>query len=115
MSRAFADTAYFLALLNPRDLLHGRARDITPSLRGGLITTAWVITELVDAFCRPPGRARVMVFVRDSYADPRVTVVPPTQELFDAGLDFVEQRQDKEWSLTAGRHFAQAGFNILLK
>ncbi len=133
MTPVFADTAYFIALVSPADELHARAKEITPGVARPLVTTAWVMTELVDALSRPPNRAAGAGLVRDLYRDPRVTVVPPTQELFDAGLDFFEQRQDKDWSLTdcisfvvmeqhglsdaltADRHFAQAGFNILLK
>jgi predicted nucleic acid-binding protein len=133
MTTPFADTSYYLALINAEDELHARAKEITPDVGGTLVTTAWVLTELVDALSRPPNRAMAVEFVRDWYGDPRVTVVPPSQELFDAGLDLFARREDKEWSLTdcisfvvmreqgitealtGDRHFEQAGFNILLK
>jgi predicted nucleic acid-binding protein len=59
-------------------------------------------------------------------------VVPPSTELFEAGIDLYSRRPDKEWSLTdcisfvvmqergitealtGDYHFVQAGFSILL-
>jgi predicted nucleic acid-binding protein len=47
--REFADTSYYLALLNEDDEFHSRARELgrRPSRRH--VTTAWVLTELADA------------------------------------------------------------------
>jgi hypothetical protein len=39
MSTYFADTFYFLALLNPDDTAHDRAIDIAARLPGRLVTT----------------------------------------------------------------------------
>jgi hypothetical protein len=47
MSGVFADTFYFLALLNPRDGAHARATAFTLGFQGQMVTTAWVLTELV--------------------------------------------------------------------
>jgi uncharacterized protein len=131
--RAFADTVYYLALLNADDELHARATEITPTFRGRIVTTVWVIAELLDALSRPPHRDLVTRFVHDLLVDPDVTVVPADQELFQAGLSLFSRRPDKEWSftdcvsfvvmqregisdaLTADRHFEQAGFVCLLR
>ncbi len=133
MKHVFADTAYFLALLNSRDAFHAQACRLCKNLEGDLLTTAWVITELLDGFSRSPDRAQVATHVRGWYADPEITIVPPSQELLLTGLGLYEERPDKEWSLTdcisfvvmereglsdaltADRHFAQAGFSVLLK
>ena len=133
MIRAFADTVYYLALLNADDELHARATEITPKFRGRIVTTAWVIAELLDALSRPPHRDLVTRFVHDLFVDPDVTVVPADQDLFQAGLLLFSRRADKEWSftdcvsfvamqregmsdaLTADRHFEQAGFVCLLR
>jgi predicted nucleic acid-binding protein len=133
MNPVFADTAYYLALLSPDDELHAEAMRLTPDIHGGVVTTAWVLTELVDAMSCPPNRRLVVDFVRDWYDDPRVTLVPPSQRLLEAGLNLFERRADKEWSLTDGisfvvmeeqglrdaltadHHFEQAGFHILLR
>ena len=39
MIETFADTYYFLALANPRDLAHQRAIHISQTIQGRLITT----------------------------------------------------------------------------
>jgi hypothetical protein len=133
MRRAFADTCYYLALLNADDELHELATELTPDMSGELITTAWVLTEVLDALSSPPHRAAAVQFIRDCRAHRGVTVVPPSERLFDLGFDLFAQRPDKDWSFTdcisfvvmtehgltdalsADHHFEQAGFNALLK
>lgn len=48
MSRVFADTSYYLALLNPVDELHERAAAFTAEFTGTMVTTDGVLTELAD-------------------------------------------------------------------
>ena len=48
MRRVFADTFYYLALLNPRDETHARAVEFTGTFAGRMVTTDWVLTELAD-------------------------------------------------------------------
>ncbi|HKI33279.1 MAG TPA: hypothetical protein VKA46_15610 [Gemmataceae bacterium] len=48
MRTVFADTFYFLALLNATDQAHAKAVAFTSSYRGRLVTTEWVLTELAD-------------------------------------------------------------------
>jgi predicted nucleic acid-binding protein len=47
MTRVFADTFYFLALLNKHDEAHAKALAYS-SLIDKLVTTEWVLTELAD-------------------------------------------------------------------
>ena len=133
MTDLFADTAYLLGLLNPADELHARACEFPSEETRSIVTTAWVLTEFMDAMCQPANRPLAVSVVQQWRRDPRITIIPPTQELFDAGLDLFEQRGDKDWSLTdcisfvvmrreglrealtADHHFAQAGFDVLLK
>ena len=56
MKRVFADTFYFLALLNPRDKAHARALAYTAAFQGEMVTTAWILTELGDALSDPANR-----------------------------------------------------------
>lgn len=135
MTRLFGDASYYLALLNANDELHSLACEITPALDAAIATTAWVLPEVVDALKSPRNRPKAVAFVRDCQADPQITIVPPSQQLFDAGIEFFAKRPDKEWSLTDCisflvmeqqgitdavssdhhfEHFEQAGFNILL-
>ena len=47
-----------------------------------------------------PDRALFLELYRDLADDHRVTIVPPTQDLFEQGIELYAQRPDKEWSLT---------------
>jgi predicted nucleic acid-binding protein len=42
MTPVFADTFFFLALINPRDAAHSRAVAAANCRTGPLLTTAWV-------------------------------------------------------------------------
>ena len=132
MKEVFADTAYYLALLNVHDELHGRSVALTPGFNDRLLTTTWVLTEVADALCRPVFRSTVVEFITALQNDPQVTIVPASQELFEIGFDLFARRADKEWSLTdciscmvmqehgvtdvltSDHHFEQMGFRTLL-
>jgi len=132
VKEVFADTAYYLALLNVRDELHGRAVALTPGFNDRMLTTTWVLTEVADALCRPAFRGTVVDFIVALRNDPQVTIVPASQELFNRGFDLFSRRADKEWSLTdciscvvmqdrgltdalaSDHHFEQMGFRSLL-
>jgi hypothetical protein len=58
MSAVFADTVYFLALLNPADQWHGCARDLSAQPPGALVTTEFIMMEVGDALSRPADRLR---------------------------------------------------------
>ena len=123
---------YYLALLNAHDELHERATTVTAGITDRLLTTTWVLTEVVDALSRPAFRSTVVKFIDALRADPQVTIVPASQDLFDRGFDLFARRPDKEWSLTdciscvvmqehsltdaltSDHHFRQMGFRTLL-
>ncbi len=50
MKSVFADTFYFLALLNERDAAHERAVAASRTAGLSLVTTEFVLIELADAF-----------------------------------------------------------------
>jgi uncharacterized protein len=131
MKFVFADTFFFLALLNERDNAHQKA--VQFDLSAGLTTTAWVLTEVGDALSSPENR-RVFVQMIDALNRlPNVEIIAPSNDLFEAGLQLYRGRLDKSWSLTdcisfsamrergiqsaltGDRHFEQAGFAALLK
>ena len=133
MSGVFADTSYFIALLNPRDVSHARAIDLTKTRPDSMYTTAWVLTELANFLSRSGDRARFVTTLAALRGDGRTFIVPPGEELFEAGVEYYARRPDKDWSLsdcisflvmsehgitlawTADHHFEQAGFTALLK
>jgi len=132
MTPCFADTFYFLAMLNPRDEAHTKAAALNASLRRPLITTTWVLTEVADALAHTRDRSLFSNFLASLRSDPRTIIVPATDELFNRGVALYIARPDKQWSLTdcisftvmqqfdltealtGDHHFAQAGFQTLL-
>jgi predicted nucleic acid-binding protein len=51
MRKVFADTGYWIALLNPDDDLHQKARNLTIYLKNAsIVTSEMVFTELLNAF-----------------------------------------------------------------
>lgn len=133
MNAVFADTFYFLALLNPRDQAHARAVNWTVGNQRRMVTTAWVLTEFADGMSDPRNRQEFVDTLRDISADPQMQIFPPDQPLFDEGVRLFANRLDKAWSLTdcisfvvmqregitealtGDHHFEQAGFVALLK
>ncbi len=132
MNAVFADTFYFLALLNDRDTSHSKALTFDATARP-LVTTAWVLTEVGDALSAPENRPAFLQLVETLQDSPDARIIGPTDELFKRGIELFRQRMDKEWSLTdcisfvamndervtdaltGDRHFEQAGFRALLK
>jgi len=132
MKTVFADTSYYLALINPLDRQHAAACRWTSDFGGTSVTTAWVITELANAMCKAANGPFFLSLLHDMQTDRRVIIVPPTKDLFDRGMDLFAKRLDKDWSVTdcisflvmeerklrdaatLDRHFAQAGFNIVI-
>jgi len=133
MTTYFADSFYYLAILNREDARHAAAVSLSQELHGGQVTTAWVLTEVADAMAAPNQRGRFLTFLARLRANPRVTIVPASQDLFEQGLELYAQRPDKNWTLTdcisfvtmrqkavaealtGDHHFEQAGFAALLK
>jgi hypothetical protein len=135
MERVFADTSYWIALLNPRDDLHLKAaatsRDYSSQQ---IVTSEMVLTEFLNSFSDYGPRlrqaaARAVLSLRDSA---QVVIVPQTSQLFEKALKRYQDMADKNWSLTDcasflimederltalthDRHFGQAGFRALLR
>ena len=132
MKAVFADTAFFLALLNPRDQHHRRAEELNATLESPLLTTAWVLLELANALSASRSRPLFEQVVRRLQTTPNVEIIAPEAALFERGCDLYRDRSDKEWSLTdcisfvvmtereltdaltADHHFEQEGFERLL-
>lgn len=133
ISSVFADTYYYLALINPGDAGHQRALAASRTSSQIIFTSAWIIQELADALAAPPARMAVMRMLASIQADMNTFIIEPDSILWHSGLKLYRSRADKSWSLTdcvsfqimrdkgikdaltADRHFEQAGFVALLK
>jgi predicted nucleic acid-binding protein len=133
MNRVFADTWFFLAILNPSDPNHARALTASRAVRPHRVTTDWVLVEVGDALSRMGNRDVFIRFYDWIQHRPGITIVPATRKLLEDGISLYRYRRDKDWpltdcisfvvmedekiadALTGDKHFEQAGFNALLK
>ena len=136
MKRVFADTGYWVALLNPLDDLNAKAKEISHGLGPVRIhTTEMVLVEMANMFGKfgESFRAKTHQTIISLRQNPNVTIEPQTSILFRAALDFYAAHRDKDWSLTDcasflvmkeeeitlalahDHHFEQAGFVALLR
>ena len=134
-NKIFADTFYWVAVLNPKDFAHFDAVE-TRQLLGAItvVTTETVLIEVLNYF------AEYGAFTRKSAADAVRTIIEDNEieyishspEIFLEALDFYEKRLDKGYSLTDcvsmlamkklglqeilthDNHFEQEGLTILL-
>ncbi|MBI3407605.1 MAG: type II toxin-antitoxin system VapC family toxin [Planctomycetes bacterium] len=132
MRTVFADTGYYIALLNGKDEYHARAVEFTAAFDGAFLTTAWILLELANHLAKTPNRPLFLSLEEDLRKNSRVRILPPTQDDLERGLGLYRRRPDKDWSLTdcisfvamkeAGLtealatdgDFTQAGFTVLL-
>jgi predicted nucleic acid-binding protein len=136
MRTVFADAGYWIALLNPRDRLHERAKRVSRLLgRHRIVTSELILIEyLDDSSCRGEFMRRLAVgTVERLRKDGNTTIVPLSRAQFAAALGMYADRPDKTWSLTDcssfqimeryglrealahDEHFEQAGFKALLR
>lgn len=133
MKTVFADTHYFIAMLNPIDVAHGRAMAFTHDFRGQYVTTREVLVELADGLSGVASRLAAGQFIEDIRNNKAMRIIWSDEALFDDGYALYLARPDKEWSLTdcisfvvmtregitealtGDHHFEQAGFVALLK
>jgi predicted nucleic acid-binding protein len=132
VTSVFADTSFYVAVLNPRDGAYPQACEWSRGFQGILVTTDFVLIELGNWLSRSGDRAVFIELVQRLQADARTAVVPATRPLLERGFRLYAERQDKDRSmtdcisfvvmreqgiteaLTADHHFEQAGFTALL-
>lgn len=136
MKVVFADTVYWVAILNPKDQFHISAIEASKTIGSSLIyTTDSVLTEVLNEFSSKGDywRKKVSEAVKRIMQNPNVKVIPQTREIFAKGLDLYNSRPDKEYSLvdcismvlmkenqmteilTDDKHFQQEGYVLLMK
>jgi hypothetical protein len=132
MRAVFADTFYFIALLDSRDPAHAKAVYFSRRPGWRFVTTEYVLVELADAFHKPPMREEFLTLWELLQREPVFRIVPAQKSLLHRGIQRYKKRADKEWqltdclsfvvmddegiteALTGDRHFEQAGFRALL-
>lgn len=136
MSDVFADSGYWIAMLNPNDDKHESAQRATENLGGrDIVTTEMVLTEVFAHVSKQGPRARsdAVELLRDLKNNPNVEIVHQTHKQFKAASDRYAERLDQRSSLTDcasfllmedrgifealahDRDFARAGFIPLMR
>ena len=134
MRLVFADTVYWVALINPKDEWRNQARSAIALLRDvRIVTTDSILIEVLNFFAEhgDEARRRAVAVVEQLLTNANTEVVPQTHDNFLAGLGLYKARADKGYSrtdcvsmitmresniaevLTHDRHFAQEGFTAL--
>jgi len=103
------------------------------ALREPLVTTEYVLWEILNAFSQPAHRLKVHPAIDIVRSHPMWLIVAANQSRFEAGLAHHRSHEDKSWSLTDcvsflvmqernvfralthDHHFEQAGFEALLR
>ena len=138
MSDLFVDTSGWANLIDVSQLFHSLSVKIYQNARSQkhkIITTSYIITELIALLSKPLRipRPKAIAFIQSLKTSPYVEVIHISKEIDTKAWELLMQRQDKEWSLvdcssfivmqeckiteslTSDHHFEQAGFIRLLK
>ena len=135
MKTVFADSHYWIAVVNPNDPWKEVARAAKLALgEVFIVTTDGVLTEFLEALRKGKHmRRQAAKRVHAILENPNVKVIPQTRDSFLKGLEFYENRSDKEYSLTDcismnvmktesliealtnDHHFEQEGFTVLIR
>jgi predicted nucleic acid-binding protein len=135
VTAVFADTFYWIALINPVDR-HAQAAQRFDDLlsSGNIYTTEEVLAEVLTFFAEDSWlRSRAVETIREFLSDPAVHIIPQSHESFLSGFELYAARPDKEYSfvdcismqamrregiteaLTNDMHFEQEGFRALFR
>lgn len=132
----FADTGYWVALLNPNDNLHRKAVQLSKTLYPAYIVTSEVVlTEVLNDFSKRGEYFRDLAIelIQNLRSNPNTRIIAQTSDQFEQGLRLYQQRKDKAWShtdcvsfkimedmdiseaLAYDKHFLQAGYKALMR
>ncbi len=136
MKAIFADTFYWIALLNSKDTWHSQVIAVSQTISDSpLVISDGIIDELF-AYSSKRGdllRLKVSEVYKSFLKDPNIQIVSYVPAIRQKGIDLYEQRPDKGYSLvdcismvimkemgivevlTNDKHFTQEGFTILFK
>ncbi len=139
IAEAFADTGYWIALLNRRDAaLHRKAQEVSQQMTARhiqVVTSEMVLTEFLNFFSKfgPLFRKQAAEMVSRLQQQADVTIIRQDSEQFQEALKLYAQYQDKAWghtdcasfllmrqrgithALAYDERFKQAGFIALLR
>jgi uncharacterized protein len=127
----FADTFFYLALLEEREPAHHRSV-AAAAINRPVVTIEFIVIEIADGCARAEDHADFLALLEGMRSSSRLEIVPLSSKLMQDGIEFYARHSDKNWSLTdcisfvvmrnkgiqealtADHNFEQAGFRILL-
>lgn len=136
MNQAFADTGYWVALIDEDDNLHLKAVAVSKTLGAvTLVTHELVLVEVLNHFCAygPTYRRKALENVERTRRHPGTLVVEMDTERFTQAMTRYSRFYGKKWGLTDcysftlmddmgitdalayDHHFQQAGYRALLR
>jgi len=129
----FLDTVFVIALINRRDQYHQQAAALSEQFECyPFLTTDAVLLEIGNALAKGYKNESVDIIEEFLYSDD-TELVHLSPELFRQAFELYKAYQDKEWglidcvsfvvmrnrkirqALTFDKHFAQAGFQVLMR
>lgn len=138
MKKVFADTSYWIALLNKNDQYHSSALELDNKLKDmEIVTSDMVLAEILNSFSSkgPFMRKLIAKYVSHLLDAKGYSIIEQSREQFVNALSVYSRFADKDWgfvdctsycimhenhihisdALTHDRHFRQMGFNTLLE
>jgi len=137
MKIVFADTGYWIALLDPKDMLHQKAINLSIALSPTQICTSeMVFTEVLNHYANRGNflrKAAAAALIQSAQQNPAIKIIPQSEALFEQAFALYNHRPDQGWShtdcasfwimqqqnileaLAYDKHFQQAGFIALLR
>ena len=83
----FADTSFYVALLNRKDAHHLEAIDWATMQRPTVVTTEFVLLEVANFFTPPKDRGSFTSLVHAIRSDSATTIIPCDTTWFQKGLN----------------------------
>jgi hypothetical protein len=97
----FADTLYWIALINPKDVFHVKAKSYDQKEKSvSFVITDELLIELLTYFSSYGSKIRLKMgqWVQGLLVRPDVKVISQNHDSFIAGLELYQNRLDKERS-----------------
>ena len=132
MADAFVDTSFVVALVNKHDQYHTQAIELASRFdQRPLVTTDAILLEVGNALARSFKTESIRI-IELFIASEEIQIIHLNADLFRRAFELYRSQSDKAWglidcisfvvmkdlkltaSLTADRHFEQAGFTVLI-
>ncbi len=129
----FLDTLFVVGLVNRRDQYHRQAVALSEQFEGfPFLTTDVVLLEIGNALAKGYKQESIRI-INEFLQSEETEIIHLNPELFQQAFKLYQTRHDKEWgfidcvsfvvmkekgiqqALTFDKHFAQAGFRVLMR